>query len=374
MERGSVTIKSRILKHPPVLVRPNLSGDDSLASPEIPAALLPWALSVLGAAPKQGAAVGSVAGDASNRHYFRLQLEDDSRILVHAPPASENNQAFLDVAGLLEQGGVRVPAIEAVDLEQGFLLLEDLGDQLLLPALNEKTAPGHYQHAMSTLLRMSAVVLSPGELHAYDEALLDEELSRFGQWFVTQLLGYQLNDQEQAMLQRLFRLLIDSALEQPSVFVHRDFHSRNLMLLPAGELAVIDFQDAVRGPITYDIVSLLRDCYIGWPERSVREWALAYRDLLCEQGLLAATDDATFLRWFDWMGLQRHLKVLGTFARLFLRDGKEAYLADLPLVIDYVLRVVARYAGQNTEFAEFGDWFAQKLSPRIARHAWSGAA
>lgn len=345
-----------------------------MASKEPPAALLPWAMSALDLAPKQGMTVQSIAGDASSRHYFRVVLEGDSRVLVHAPPAAENNQAFIQIAGMLDQGGVRVPRIQAVDLERGFLLLEDLGDQLLLPELRQETAPGHYQNAMNTLLRMSALEQSADALRAYDTALLTEELSRFGQWFVTQLLDYTLNEQEQEMLQGLFTLLIDSALEQPSVFVHRDFHSRNLMLLPGGELAVIDFQDAVRGPVTYDIVSLLRDCYIRWPAQTVREWALGYRDLLCKQQRLPATDDATFLRWFDWMGLQRHIKVLGTFARLYLRDGKEAYLADLPLVIDYVVEVADQYAPQEAVFAQFSDWFKQELAPRIASQSWSSAA
>jgi aminoglycoside/choline kinase family phosphotransferase len=171
----------------------------------------------------------------------------------------------------------------------------------------------------------------------------------------------------------LLARLIDSALEQPRVLVHRDFHSRNLMLSGDDEIAVIDFQDAVVGPITYDLVSLLRDCYIHWPAAQVEGWALAYRDLLRAQGLAAGVEQGQFLLWFDWMGLQRHLKVLGTFARLFLRDGKSAYLDDLPLVIHYVMEITARYATDEPSFAEFGAWFELRLSPLIARQPWSSA-
>jgi aminoglycoside/choline kinase family phosphotransferase len=264
-----------------------------------------------------------------------------------------------------------VPALLGVDMDRGFLLLEDLGDRLLLPALDQASADGHYRRAFTVLADMAAARTDGMNLGAYDHALLSEELGRFQQWFVQGLLGYTPTATEQSLLRSLYAQLIDNALEQPHVLVHRDFHSRNLMLLDHDELAVIDFQDAVVGPVTYDLVSLLRDCYIQWPVAQVREWALVYRDLLRARGLLADTPDALFLRWFDWLGLQRHIKVLGTFARLYLRDGKSAYLDDLPRVIHYVLEIADAYAGEAPAFADFSTWFNLHLAPRIAQQPWS---
>jgi aminoglycoside/choline kinase family phosphotransferase len=217
---------------------------------------------------------------------------------------------------------------------------------------------------------MAAVDMTTRPTPAYDRALLTEELGRFDQCFLESLLGYAPSDSERELIARVGNLLIESALEQPKVLVHRDFHSRNLMLQDEGELAVIDFQDAVLGPVTYDLASLLKDCYISWPAEQVNQWVLQYRGECASLGSLAVTD-AHFLRWFDWMGLQRHIKVLGTFARLYLRDGKSGYLEDLPLVIHYVEQTLRQYAGQEPVFAEFHDWFAGTLSPRIAQQSWS---
>lgn len=336
-----------------------------------PPALLPWALSVLDLAGGDSLPpLSVVAGDASQRRYFRLVHGTHSYVLVEAPPATEKNEAFLQVRALLAKAGVRVPALLGADLARGFLLLEDLGDQLLLASLDPVSVDGYYRSAFSVLAKMAAVDSLHVDLGEYDQTLLSEELGRFQQWFVTGLLGYAPTTAEQALLGDFFTLLIDSALEQPRVLVHRDFHSRNLMLVGRDELAVIDFQDAVIGPVTYDLASLLRDCYIQWPGARVQEWALLYRDLLCSRGLLADTDEALFLRWFDWMGLQRHIKVLGTFARLYLRDGKPGYLADLPLVLDYVLEMVDKYAAEVPAFAHFGAWCSLRLSPLIAQAAW----
>jgi len=337
-----------------------------------PQELLPWALSVLGlSATHAPPALTVVAGDASHRRYFRAELSSQSHILVEAPPSTEKNEAFVSIAALLTDVGVKVPTVLGVDFDRGFLLLEDLGDRLLLPLLEAESAGARYDQAFGVLLKMTAVNTPRAGLGYYDKALLQEELNRFTQWFLKELLGHTLTAKEQAMLERLFARLIDSALEQPLVLVHRDFHSRNLMLAADDELAVIDFQDAVVGPITYDLVSLLRDCYIQWPVEQVQAWALSYRDLLRLQGLAVDLDDITFLRWFDWMGLQRHLKVLGTFARLYLRDGKSGYLDDLPRVIHYVLEVTTRYADQEPAFAEFTAWFSECVAPLIAQQAWS---
>jgi len=337
-----------------------------------PEALLPWALSVLGVSASDPLPLlSAVAGDASHRRYFRFTHAAQSYVVVEAPPATEKNEEFLRVGALLADAGVKVPALLGVDLARGFLLLEDLGDLLLLPALNPASVDGHYQRAFEVLAKMAVADSSHTGLGKYDEPLLSEELGRFQEWFVQGLLGYMPTAAEQAQLRGFFVQLIDSALEQPRVLVHRDFHSRNLMLVSQGELAVIDFQDAVVGPVTYDLVSLLRDCYIQWPVTQVQEWARIYRSLLRTRGLLADTDEALFLRWFDWMGLQRHIKVLGTFARLYLRDGKSAYLNDLPLVLDYIMQVVDKYAGEAPAFADFKAWFFLRLSPLIAQQDWS---
>ncbi|MDO8863887.1 phosphotransferase [Haliea sp. E1-2-M8] len=334
--------------------------------------LLPWALAALDQPPTRAAVLLPVAGDASNRRYFRLQLPGRAVIAVVAPPATEKNAEFLAIRQLLERAGVRVPRLLAADLEQGFMLLEDLGDRLLLGELEDATADAHYARALA-ILRQLAAVDSRGleALPVYNRALLAEEFSRFPVWFLQQLLGLELTNAEMHLLAELDGLLIGSALAQPQVLVHRDFHSRNLMCLASGELAVIDFQDAVVGPITYDPVSLLKDCYIRWPRERVVAWALAHRDALHAQGLLPLVTDATFLRWLDWMGLQRHLKVLGTFARLYLRDGKSAYLQDLPLVIAYIREVLAAHAGETAVLDNFRDWFEQRLLPVVAQQSWS---
>lgn len=341
----------------------------------VPDDLLPWAIACLGDRAAAAEPVLSVvAGDASNRRYFRLTLPAASYIVVEAPPATENNTAFLSVRDLLAGAGVRVPALYGADLGRGYLLLEDLGDRLLLPELRTDTVEGQYRQACSILRQLAGLDTPEVDLPAYDDVLLAEELGRFPTWFVTGLLARPLDDSEQQLVDGLFRVLIDSALEQPRVLVHRDFHSRNLMPQPTGGLAVIDFQDAVVGPVTYDLVSLLRDCYIRWPASQVRNWALSHRDDLVGEGLLREVDDAHFLRWFDWMGLQRHLKVLGTFARLHLRDGKPGYLDDLPQVLDYVREVVQAYAREHRVFADFGDWFDDELGPLVAAQPWSAAS
>ena len=336
--------------------------------------LLPWALAALDQPPTTAAVLLPVAGDASNRRYFRLQWPGRTAIVLESPPATEKNREFLAMRQLLERAGVRVPKLLGADLDRGFLLLEDLGDRLLLGELGAATVAGHYARALAVLRQLAAV--DPGALVAlpvYDRALLAEEFSRFPVWFLQRLLGLVLTDAEIHLLAELDGLLIGSALAQPQVLVHRDFHSRNLMCLGGAELAVIDFQDAVVGPVTYDPVSLLKDCYIHWPREQVAAWALAHRDALRAQGLLPAVDDATFLRWLDWMGLQRHLKVLGPFARLYLRDGKSAYLQDLPLVLTHVREVLAAHAGETAVLDNFRDWFEQRLQPVIAQQPWSGS-
>ena len=345
----------------------------------IPSDLLPWALSNLTDSP--GAAeprLIPVAGDASNRRYFRLGDEQFSVIVVEAPPETEKNPEFLAIADTLSRAGVRVPRVLAADLGRGYLLLEDLGDAVLLPLLNADSAADYYARAFDTLLKLADIDItepSVASMPCYDEALLTEELSRFSLWFVEQLLERPLTPDDRAVIQCASECLLASALEQPQVLVHRDFHSRNLMLQGDGQLAVIDFQDAVVGPVTYDLVSLLRDCYIRWPLDKVRRWALDYRSSLETLGKVAPGNESTeseFLRWFDLMGLQRHIKVLGTFARLYLRDGKSAYLDDLPMVLTYVRDVLQQYQHEPA-LAQFAVWFEATLDPLIEQKPWSAA-
>ncbi len=340
--------------------------------PAIPATLLAWAAEALppGNTVEQ-LRTSVVAGDASHRRYFRVCRGDSSYIAVEAPPATENTGAFLAVRGRLERAGVRVPKLLAADIARGFMLLEDLGDQLLLAELNPESVASCYREALGLARRIARVDMAEAGWAEYDSELLGEELQRFSEWFVSGLLGYALDSLESELIQAFSARLVGSALEQPQVLVHRDFHSRNLMRLADGELAVIDFQDAVRGPLTYDAVSLLRDCYIRWPAEQVTHWARQYRRDLVREGMPAGEDEAQFLRWFDWMGLQRHIKVLGTFARLHLRDGKSDYLDDLPMVLAYVREILTRYAGSDPWFARFLTWFDECLASRIAEQAWS---
>ncbi len=334
-----------------------------------------WALSCLGLVHKQNAVtVIPLAGDASARRYFRMRCEGSSWMLALSPPATQNNEAFVQVQQLLDNAGLPVPQLLHVELQQGYLLLEDLGDQCLLPLLNSNTVHRYYTQAGELLCDLAAVETDQWALPQYDAGVLREELSRFPKWFITNLLGYAMSQRQCEMLERMFTQLIANALEQPQVFVHRDFHSRNLMVRTGGEYALIDFQDAVVGPITYDLVSLLRDCYISWPSEQVAGWALAQRDRLCAANLLDAVSDEKFLRWFDWMGLQRHLKVLGNFARLALRDDKPNYLQDIPLVLQYVQEVLGNYVDEEPVFAEFSQWYEEQLGPLIAQQAWNSAA
>lgn len=320
------------------------------------------------------AEVETVSGDASFRRYFRIRLASSSWVLVDAPPAHEDCHRFVKIARLFREAGLLTPRVLAVDYEQGFMLLEDFGDTLYLPtllqsrAVNDDNADQLYTAAMAALIELQANGKS-SELAPYDRKLLRTELSLFDNWFCERFLGLTLNDEEKALLDRTWTFLEDAALAQVPVCVHRDYHSRNLMII-GGDLrhapGVIDFQDAVVGACTYDLVSLLRDCYIVWPQERVREWALQFRSAAVKRGILSDDDVSTaesFLRDFDLMGQQRHIKVIGIFCRLHLRDGKPRYMADVPLVIGYVLRVAA----QHPEMSEFMQWFQSKVLPLAQR-------
>ena len=302
-----------------------------------------------------------VSGDASARRYFRVADMTRSWIAVDAPPETEDTQQFVQVHQLLAGNGIRVPSLLHVDLAQGFMLQEDLGSQLLLGSLNDDSVDAWYRQALDLMLQVRQVPDPDSALPRYSRAILEEELSRFTEWCCGALLQLQLSDSEQRILAQSFELLVSNAEQQPVGFVHVDFHSRNLLPLASGELALIDFQDARWGPLTYDLVSLLKDCYISWPRDLVRRWALQYRDRLVAIGIPAGRDEAEFLRWFDWMGLQRHIKVLGNFSRLAIRDNKPGYLADMPLVLGYCLEALA----MAPEHAGLYDFFQHRLQPAL---------
>jgi aminoglycoside/choline kinase family phosphotransferase len=336
---------------------------------EAPPGLEEWVRQVACSRRSGALQLTTLAGDASHRRYYRVLGADRPLVAVHAPPQTEKNREFLLVRTLFARAGVRVPAVLASDIERGLLLLDDLGDRLLLEELDRSSAERRYPQALAILSRLAGIDTADCGCPDYDRTLLEEELGRFATWFAGRLLGVDPAPAA-GMLDAFFDLLVENALAQPRVLVHRDFHSRNLMIQADDALAVIDFQDAVVGPITYDLVSLLRDCYIRWPAQQVQAWALAHRATLCREGRLAACPPAQCMRWFDLMGLQRHIKVLGTFARLYLRDGKSGYLDDLPLVLRYVRETVQRYAGEEPALAGFQRWFDEALQPLIERADW----
>ncbi len=279
------------------------------------------------------------SSDASFRRYFRVYQHDHSRIVMDAPPEHEDIDAFVKIAEFLVSTGTHVPRIFAKNMEQGFLLLSDLGNTSYLSALNALSADELYHAAIDEIIKMQLAPINDMELPAYDAEKLLTEMRLFPDWF----LGKHLSLSPPPELESVFELLINNASVQPQYFVHRDYHSRNLMLGADNEVGVIDFQDAVIGPTTYDLVSLLRDCYIEWPQSRLDKWLDYYFDQAREKRLLAGTEKSGFVRWFDLMGLQRHLKVLGIFCRLNYRDGKAAYMNDLPLTLKYVLQVTGRY-------------------------------
>ncbi len=310
-----------------------------------------------------------VAGDASFRRYYRVLTADGvSRIIMDAPPEHEDCHPFVDVTGRLETAGVHVPHIHAQDLEQGFLLLEDFGDIQYLDRLDQDSAARLYADALDALVAFQAAAPSDG-LPPYDEALLRFEMELFRKWLCARHLGLELDVQEHAMLDTLFTQLVENALEQPQLFVHRDYHSRNLMLTDSNSPGIIDFQDAVRGPITYDLVSLLKDAYIRWPLEQVDSWVEEYVELALQSGLIDAAEARQFQRWFDLMGLQRHIKVAGIFARLYRRDGKAGYLADIPLVLDYIVEMADRYPA----FSGLADLITFRVRPALQLMVPGGA-
>ena len=317
-----------------------------------------------------GALQGSlrpVSGDASFRRYFRGVTADGTWILVDAPPERENSKPFVAVAALLAAGGVAVPKVLAADIDRGFMCLEDFGDTVLWTPLDAArrdptTVPSAntlYQLAFDELLRIQRCAANT--LAPYDDALLLREMRLFSEWFCGGLMQHTLSGGEQAMLEDVYAFLSHAAQQQPQVFVHRDYHSRNLMYRPGQCPGVIDFQDAVRGAVTYDLVSLLKDCYIEWPRAQVNAWVLDYAAQAQRAGILGDVQASEFLRAFDLMGAQRHIKVLGIFSRLWLRDGKRGYLRDIPLTMRYLVSVLP----EHPQLAAFARWLEQQILPQL---------
>ncbi len=277
-----------------------------------------------------------LAGDASFRQYYRLYCDERSYVVMDAPPDKEAIDPFIKIGNLLAINGVHTPAILAAELTQGFILLEDLGDQMLLGALSHANANDLYTAAMTTLLRIQQCPTNLPQLPDFDSAYMLKELALFHEWFLKAYLELILTTKEELLLVETFDWLTAQISTQPQLFIHRDYHSRNLMLVNpknSNDIGVIDFQDAMRGPITYDLVSLLKDCYVQWPREQVIQWLTYFYNNLPTTHSWTLMD---FIRAFDLCGLQRHLKVLGIFCRLHLRDHKAAYLRDLPLTFNYV--------------------------------------
>ena len=321
---------------------------------------LAWTRAALGAEAIQ---LERASMDAGFRSYWRTVGADPSRIVMDSPPDKEDVRPWLRIRDLLAAGGVRVPAVLARDVTHGFLLLEDLGARTLLQAVDAGNADAWFEAALDELLKLQAIA-PPSELPAYDEPLLARELRLFDEWFLGRHLGLALDCGALETLELAYRRLIDAALAQPRVLVHRDFMPRNLMPLADGTLAVLDFQDAVRGPLAYDVLSLFKDAFLSWPEARVAGWIARYHARAVDAGLPVPSLDR-FRRDADWIGVQRHLKVIGIFARLHHRDGKPKYLQDAPRFFGYLGEVLPRYP----EFDGLRALIETRVLPTLAAQA-----
>ena len=298
------------------------------------------------------------SSDASFRRYFRIKAAEGQFIVMDAPPEKENIEPFIRVAALMAGSQVNVPVIFQKNLTDGFLLLEDFGTECFLDRLNPQTATALYQSAFDALFKLQTnTSLQDCTLPGYNESLLQRELGIFEDWFLNQWLDIQI---PASLWEAVCTILVDSAGEQPVTCVHRDYHSRNLMVLNDDSPGVIDFQDAVIGPITYDLVSLLRDCYIAWPTEQVDLWREHYYQRLLQAKIISCSS-VCFKRWFDLMGMQRHLKAIGIFSRLHLRDDKSGYLNDIPRTLNYITTLCKAYP----KLTEFGDFLQAQVLPAL---------
>ncbi len=287
--------------------------------------------------------IAPASADASFRRYFRVKYNGTTSIIMDAPPEREDTRPFVAISALLAGLGLHVPQVLEQDSRRGFLLLTDLGSRQYLGELGDSTAQQLYGDALQALIRLqSCPAAELQHIPDYDRALLQAEMALFRDWYLGRLLNISLTDEQQEMLEASFAFLVSAALEQPRVLVHRDYHSRNLMVDEPNP-GVLDFQDAVVGPVSYDLVSLLRDCYISWPRERVADWVGQYHKQAASAGILPQMDIDQLMRWFDLMGVQRHLKAIGIFSRLNLRDGKPGYLKDIPRTMGYVEEVCRRY-------------------------------
>ena len=309
--------------------------------------------------------LSSMNGDAGFRRYFRFNKGHQSLIAVDSPVDKCNNAAFLYMQQQLALVGINVPEIVAFDEKQGFMCLSDLGTQELSSVLTTQNMAGYYQQAILLLPQISRIPQQ--KLPVYDKAFIQLELDIFAEWLLIEHLNITLTDQDKKQLQACFDFLIVSALEQPQVVMHRDFHSRNLMLV-GDSIAVIDFQDAVIGPITYDIVSLLRDCYVKWPAEQVSPLFYDFIDVMSQQFSLKNISSQQWNKWFDLMGLQRHIKACGIFSRLYHRDGKSGYLTDIPLTLSYIVDISSLYPECTFLHTLISDTVMPKLTKKLVEN------
>ena len=313
------------------------------------------------------ASIEVASADASFRRYFRISNDGKTTIAMDAPPEQEDCAPFIDVTQRLLDADVHAPKIIRKDLAQGFLLLEDLGSEPYLDSLNQGSADQLYSDAMQALIKIQQA--NTQDLPEYDADFLMLEMQYMPEWFLQTHLDISPNAEQQKIIKECLNSIVEKLSAQPQIFVHRDYHSRNLMVISSKNVddsscdnpGVIDYQDAMLGPITYDLVSLLRDCYIQWPNDQVEAWVLDFKQMLEESGHLSKVSDEnisdeTFIEWFDYMGLQRHIKVLGIFARLNHRDGKSNYLNDLPLTLEYMMSVAQKYEDTRPLFELFNEW------------------
>lgn len=299
-----------------------------------------WVAAVL---PEPVLDLSPASADASFRRYFRVTTAAGSQVVMDAPPSHEDCRPWLHVDRLFRAAGVNTPEVLAENLDEGFLLLSDLGSTTYLTALNDATADRLYRDANTALVNIQ-LASRAGELPDYDAELLMREMRLFPDWYLARHLNVELDAEQTRTMEDSFRAVLENNLAQPRVYVHRDWHSRNLMVTETDNPGIVDFQDAVYGPITYDLVSIYKDAYIAWDEERVLDWCIRYWEAARRAGLPVHGDFGAFYRDFEWMGVQRHIKVLGIFARLFHRDGKDGYLKDMPLVMHYLRRACERYA------------------------------